>query len=361
MRLIPRGTAVLLVAVLTAPVLATLPASAAPARPSPLREATARAAALRTEVDALRIQAEQATEAYDEAYDALGRIVTRHLSAQQALDRAVEGAGQTGRTSALRVRSLYMAGGAPALYASVLQGNDLGDVMSRLQALRSVVGTDKRAGLTAGRLVVAQAQAEAELAAASAQQTRLQATVSGRADQVRALLARTDALVAAADARVQQLADEQRQAAEAAAAASAGAILAAAQAARPAAAPTGVAAAAIAAATRLLGKPYVWGGTGPDSFDCSGLTLTAYLAAGIHLPRVASQQWFAGPHVELVDLAPGDLLFWGSNLSDPSTIHHEALYIGNGQMIAAPHAGTFVRVQPVYLNGYFGATRPAAD
>ena len=75
------------------------------------------------------------------------------------------------------------------------------------------------------------------------------------------------------------------------------------------------------------------------------------------LPRTSRAQWGVGPHPSLADLQPGDLLFWASNTADPSTIHHVAVYAGGGLMVAAPHTGALVQVQPVYANGYLGATR----
>jgi cell wall-associated NlpC family hydrolase len=341
-------------------------ASAAP-RPPSLSEAKAKATALRLEVDRLRLQAEQATEAYDAAYDQLGRVVTQHLSAQRALDSAVSSAEDTSATASRRVRALYMSGGAPALYATVLQGSDIADVLTRLQSVRRVVDGDHTASRTAGDVVLGRRKAEAELAKVAARRTVLQASVADRADHVRALLQRTDQLLAQADARVRQIAEEQRRAAEAAAAARAAEALARAQ--REASlsllpsdvpAPTEAAAVAVAEASTHLGQPYLWGATGPGAFDCSGLTLTAYRAAGISLPRTSREQWFAGPQVALGDLAPGDLLFWASDVGNPATIHHVAMYVGNGQMIAAPHAGATVKIQPVYLDGYIGANRPSA-
>ena len=112
------------------------------------------------------------------------------------------------------------------------------------------------------------------------------------------------------------------------------------------------------AARQQLGKPYQWGATGPGSFDCSGLTGWSYEQAGVILPRTSREQWYAGPHPALGYLQPGDLLFWATNPTDPATIHHVALYAGADQMIAAPHTGAVVTVQPVYLDGYIGAVRP---
>jgi cell wall-associated NlpC family hydrolase len=342
-------------------------ASASPRAASSLGDAKAKAKALRLAVDRLQLQAEQATEAYDAAYDELGQVVTQHLSAQRALDNALSSADDSSATASRRVRALYMSGGAPALYATVLQGSDIADVLTRLQSVRRVVDGDRTASQSANSTVVARRKAEAALAKLAARRTALQASVADRADKVRGLLDQTDQLLAQADAKVRQIADEQRRAAEAAAAQAPAQALARAQ--REASlallpsdvpAPTQAAAVAIAEASTHLGQPYVWGATGPEAFDCSGLTLTAYRAAGINLPRTAAQQWFAGPQVALGDLAPGDLLFWAYDVTNPSTIHHVAMYVGNGQMIAAPHTGDVVKVQPVYLDGYIGAIRPTA-
>ena len=115
----------------------------------------------------------------------------------------------------------------------------------------------------------------------------------------------------------------------------------------PAVLANGVAAAAIAFALHEVGKPYVWGATGPNSYDCSGLMLRAFGAGGITLPRVSWQQYQSGGHVPVRQAQPGDLMFLATDPSDPSTIHHVFLYMGNGQMVEAPYSGRPVRVQPV--------------
>ena len=102
-----------------------------------------------------------------------------------------------------------------------------------------------------------------------------------------------------------------------------------------------------------LGKPYVWGAAGPDSFDCSGLTMYVYGKAGIALPHYTGSQWNVGRHVDRSELQPGDLVFYFSDL------HHVAIYIGNGQVIHAPHTGDVVRIAPLDMDPYAGAVRVA--
>jgi len=109
-----------------------------------------------------------------------------------------------------------------------------------------------------------------------------------------------------------------------------------------------------------LGKPYQWGGAGPDSYDCSGLTMDAWAQAGVQLAHWTGYQWLSGPHVPLDDLQRGDLLFYATNNSDPATIHHVGIYIGNGMMVDAPYTGAFVRIDSIYQPGIpIGAVRPA--
>jgi cell wall-associated NlpC family hydrolase len=101
-----------------------------------------------------------------------------------------------------------------------------------------------------------------------------------------------------------------------------------------------------------LGKAYVWGAEGPDSFDCSGLTSQAWLHAGVPIPRTSQEQWARLPHVPLDRLRPGDLVIYFSGAS------HVAIYIGNGLVIQAPRPGSVVKVSPIAANPILGAVRP---
>jgi cell wall-associated NlpC family hydrolase len=116
--------------------------------------------------------------------------------------------------------------------------------------------------------------------------------------------------------------------------------------------------AALSFALDQLGKPYVWGAEGPDTYDCSGLTMRAYEAAGYEIPRVAADQALVGTPVDVADLLPGDLLFYATDPSDLSTIHHVVMYVGAGLIVHAPHTGDVVRLGPMWLGAeYVGAVR----
>jgi peptidoglycan DL-endopeptidase CwlO len=115
---------------------------------------------------------------------------------------------------------------------------------------------------------------------------------------------------------------------------------------------SGGAATAIEYARAQIGKPYCYAGAGPSCFDCSGLTMRAWGAAGVSMVHYSGAQYTKFPKVPLNAMQPGDLVFWGPNGSA-----HVGLYIGGGQMIAAPHTGAFVRIQAVSPNPV-GAVRP---
>jgi cell wall-associated NlpC family hydrolase len=101
-----------------------------------------------------------------------------------------------------------------------------------------------------------------------------------------------------------------------------------------------------------LGKPYVWAATGPNTFDCSGLTQFVWRQAGVTIPRVAADQDAWSIPVPLSQLLPGDLVFYGT-----TDIHHVGIYIGDGLMINAPHTGDVVRVSPIWWSDLAGFGR----
>ncbi|GAA2209826.1 hypothetical protein GCM10009850_052850 [Nonomuraea monospora] len=114
---------------------------------------------------------------------------------------------------------------------------------------------------------------------------------------------------------------------------------------------------ALKAAVSKLGRPYVWGAEGPETFDCSGLVQWAYGQAGVRMPRVTHQQWVTGPQVPYSQAQPGDLLFWRNDPTNPDYISHVAIYWGNGKMLHAPRTGDVVKIAPVSTRNLAGVVR----
>jgi peptidoglycan DL-endopeptidase CwlO len=122
--------------------------------------------------------------------------------------------------------------------------------------------------------------------------------------------------------------------------------------------PPGAANDAMQAALGKRGSEYEWGATGPNEFDCSGLTSWAYKQAGVTIPRTSRQQWTAGKAVSLDALQPGDLLFYDDGSGNPATIHHVAMFVGGGKMVDAPTEGQLVDVRSMRGDGHLiGARR----
>lgn len=348
---------------MTGGLLATAPAaSAAPS----VADAKKQAAALAARVEQLSTQAEVASENYDAAEESLGGATNTYLAVETELEnaRAQDAADDNSFNS--QASAMYEAGGPAPLFAEALNGADLGDVMERMTMAGNVLRSQQLVAEGRSGRTKELAALNTKLAKAASAQSRLEAEASRTAHEVKRLLAEQQELLASANQHVKDVLLEVQQEAEKAAAAKFASEMKAAQALAAqqqaliggATPPTAAAGTAVAAAASREGTPYQWGATGPGSFDCSGLTSWAYAQAGIGLPRTSREQWFVGHHVGLADLQPGDLLFWATDASNPATIHHVAIYAGNGYMIAAPHTGANVTLQKVYLGGFIGATRP---
>jgi cell wall-associated NlpC family hydrolase len=113
----------------------------------------------------------------------------------------------------------------------------------------------------------------------------------------------------------------------------------------------GKAGVAVRFAYAQLGKPYVWAADGPGSYDCSGLTMAAWKAAGVSLPHNAAMQWNALPHIKRASLRPGDLVFYYN-------LGHVGIYVGNNQIIHAPTTGDVVKLAAVDRVTPYGYARP---
>jgi peptidoglycan DL-endopeptidase CwlO len=365
LRQVPRGpralALVLSVVLLAAPVLT---APAALARPADLASSRAEATRLRARLDdqhrRLEVLAEDLEAAYAHGVELLAdasrldrrrRVAERELAATQAeLDE--------------RARSSYIAG--PGWFVAGLVGaDDPADVLARLPLQRAVLEADLA-------LVDQVAQAKARLddtrsrlSARLVEQARSAEQLDAKRAQAEQLATDIKRELRTMDRRVASLIEQDRRREEASQRAAFTDYLAAARAAGTAPIRDGRASAAarkaVAVALAQLGSPYVWGASGPGSFDCSGLTSFAYAAAGITIPRVSRAQFaaYASRPVDPLHLVPGDLVFFADTPTAPSTIHHVGMYIGNGLMVEAPHTGAVVRTSSIWRSTYAGAVRPA--
>jgi cell wall-associated NlpC family hydrolase len=293
----------------------------------------------------------------------------RALAADKAAIVKAQAAVDATKAQVARVASAaYESGGFDSVHEMLSSGQP--EVALQRAGILSMLA-DQRGGelrnATAARNKLAQTQAVA------AQQSKaiqaLQASLKQQQKTLDAMVAQQQTLLKASQAQI--AADNAKAAAKAAAAAAAKAranrsLLRAAlpkvasHAAPRAAVPVpanigadGRAAAALRYAYAQLGKPYRYGGAGPRSFDCSGLTMRAWQAAGVSLGHNAAGQYNSTPHVSRSQLQPGDLVYFGH------PIHHVGIYIGGGNMIEAPYTGADVRITNFgYRHDYAGASRP---
>jgi cell wall-associated NlpC family hydrolase len=356
-----RGAGILAASALVV-ALVSAPGATALADPS-IGSARAQAKAIAAQVNALQTQVEVATERYDAVQERLSQVVTAYLNASQNVGTLSSQAELQRIANVTRIQALYKSGGQLGLLAEVLNGTDINDVISRYDAVSYVLRADAAALATSSTQVGAATQQADALSTLADQRAALQGQAQLAQARILGLLEERQAQLGSANSLVLRLVAAQQAAAQAAAAAAAARTLGTDPTA-PTVLPVGTPAqvvTAVGAARSQLGAPYQWGGTGPNAWDCSGLTQWAYAQAGIQLPRTAAEQWNSGTHPLITELLPGDLLFWATNPVDPSSIHHVAIYVGGGYMIEAPHTGAFVQLVPVYLDGFFGATRPVVQ
>ena len=338
---------------------------------SPIDAARAQASSLATTVAHLQNETEAASEAYDQSAGVLSDALAQRLRAQDLAAASSQQAALDQAKVGAQARALYESGGTLTAYAGILSSGDVGSLASRVTSVHRLITADNAIGAAAGASVATADARAGALNTVESKQLAAQNAAAAAATTVRSLLAQQTSLLAAANSQVQALVLEQQKKMAAAAAAAFQAKLADAYAAAgvplvigsTSNAPAGsLAAAAVSAMQTLVAAhpPYVWGGTGATGYDCSGLTGAAYAAAGLVLPRTAAQQWATGPHPALTDLQPGDLLFWADNTADPSTIHHVAMYAGGDLMYSTDHTGDVARLQPIWSDGFIGATRPVA-
>ncbi len=329
-----RSTRATVLSAAAATAAATLGAATANAGP----QDTPRTAGSR--VDRLYAEAEHATEQYNKASEDVRRL---RGEVSRAQDRAARGQERVnGMRGALgsAARAQYRSGGIdPSLV--LLLSSDPDNYLDRAAVLGRV--NDSRAGALAelrrAQRALAQTRAEAARSLAGLERDRAalsrhKRTVVRKLAEARRLLGTLPGAERAAFDRASRTGRDT---------------------------PNGTvpglpagsarAAAAVTAVHRALGRPYVWGASGPSGFDCSGLMQWAYAQAGVSLPRTSQAQRYAGHQVPLSEARPGDLVAYRADAS------HIGMYVGNGQVIHAPYPGAPVRYDPVGMMPVSSVTR----
>ncbi|MGW2278913.1 NlpC/P60 family protein [Streptomyces sp. NPDC001770] len=364
------------VALATATLLSTQSATAAPSAPRPSIED------VRKKVDDLYRQAGSATQEYNRAKDAAaeqqGKVDALLEEAARRADKVNEARRALGSYAAAQYRSGGLASTMTFFLADDPQSYfDQDHLMERRTGRQEKAVADFRTE----QLAAAEKRTEAteNLQALTESQADLRTskqTVQNKLSEARTLLSELTAeekarlaelerkKEAEAKKKAEKLAAEQAAAAkEAAEKEAADKAVAGSDSAASGSTGTGTAtgsttsastkgAQALAFAESQIGKPYVWGATGPASYDCSGLTQAAWREAGVDLPRTTWDQVDVGTRVATADLRPGDLIFFYDDIS------HVGIYKGDGMMVHAPKPGAYVREESIYYMPIYGSVRP---
>jgi cell wall-associated NlpC family hydrolase len=351
------------------------------AREQQVAHAAAALGTAQARFDRLSTAAEIVVEKYNEAAVKLAAAQRAADTANRVLAAATHQVDKAQRAATRFARSAYETGGVSAMDALLEPGGPRA-LVRRVGVLDAVAASQHRtltrldAAVTYRAAVAHQTDAvaaKAKAAAAVAAKAKTAAETAARNQQnvlhgLQSRQAHFDALLAQAKAKSSRLQRERIEAlARQRAAAAAAASDPPASGPSPYANTTGnlsgtvsasTAAAAVQQAESQIGKPYQWGAAGPNTYDCSGLTMWAYARVGVHMDHWTGYQWTEGAHIARSDLRAGDLVFFAYNTSDPNTIHHVGMYIGNGQMVEAPYTGANVRISGAFRGDYIGAVRP---
>jgi peptidoglycan DL-endopeptidase CwlO len=357
-------------------VLASVAATAARAHPTPqIRAEQAHAKAVVAEINQIGRNLETVIQEYDSARLELQRVKASLRRNEFALHVARGNLRAAQKRLMNRVYSLYV-NGSPSYIDVIAGAKSLSQMIDRAESAQVLSNQDAALSQQAQRFEHSVQLRQEQLTKLKHERENTVASLATKRSEINSALARQKQLLTSIHSSIQQLQQQEaereaRLRAEAQARlkaqleAQAAARAAAAQPAQTTAPPptstTGVAAPPVSVpvanpgvghpqaasiALQYLGVPYVWGGSSPSGFDCSGLVMYVYGRLGISLPHYTVAQWSATTPISMSQIQPGDLVFFDG-------LGHVGIYIGNGQFVHAPHTGTVVQIAS--LSGYYAS------
>jgi len=313
--------------------------SAAPSREE-VERAKARLESLNQELSLMVEQYNQAQLRLQEVQARLADVRAEAQTAQATADRA---------TSRLNSNAARAYQGVGSQIALLFDSASMADFSDRLEFIGSMAQADSDLALEAELARQDARWTAAELAATAEERKGIVDDLAAKQDQIEGRVAEARDLFETLDRQYHDALEAQATA-EAADDGSSGVGTSPIP---PPPAPNPNVATVLQAAYSVIGTPYQYGGTSPETgFDCSGFTMWAWAHAGVYLPHSSASQYASLPHVAQSDLQAGDLLFFYSPIS------HVGMYVGGGQMIHSPQTGSVVSVVSVYWDSFVGAARP---
>ena len=329
--------AVLLVA--SATIGAATLSSAAPSREE-VEQARARLDSLNRELDLMVEQYNQARLKLQEVQARLADVRAQAQRAQATADRAI---------SSLNENAARAYRGVGSQIAQLFDSASLADFSDRLEFIGSMAQADSDLAVEAQAARQEARWTAAELKATAEERQGIVDALAAKQDQIESRVAEARDLFEELDRKYHEALAAQAAASASEAAGTSSGVSPI----PPPPAPNANVAAVLQAAYSVIGTPYQYGGSSPETgFDCSGFTMWAWSHAGVYLPHSSAAQYASLPHVAQSDLQPGDLVFFYSPIS------HVGMYVGGGSMIHSPTTGSVVSVVPIYWDSFAGAARP---
>jgi peptidoglycan DL-endopeptidase CwlO len=356
----PAGSRTAVAALCCVLALLPVPGYAAPNDPGPGDSTSIED--IRAELDGLYREAEQATEAYNAADEKAGRQQKQLTSLREDLARTEDRVNDLHDLAGAAARTQYRGGDLAATGLQLLLGDHpdqaLNEASQARQAMRNLVNVaeaQQTARAELSRRTDAAAKELRKLESSRADQAEAKKKIEGKITEAEGIEAGLEAAQTRALAQLEKQEAKEAEASWTGSGTDSGAGGGSSSTGGSGGGGTpavGAAASAVDFAMAQIGKPYVWGATGPSSYDCSGLTSAAWAAAGHPIPRTSQAQWQGLTRVTLASAQPGDLIIYYSDAT------HVGMYIGGGQMVHAPRPGRTVTTAPVNSMPVLGVVRP---